>query len=447
MALARIPGKQIAQAPNGLDTANLNDSSVTAVKLGAIVGNGLTQGVGVGAPAVLANPTNATITVGVAGVSVRTDGAGGLVASANGLAVGAGDGVSVGATVAVDATVVRTAGTQTISGDKTFSANVTVPAIPTAATHATSKGYVDSVANGLDVKASVRLATAAALPANTRTANTLTASANGALTVDGVAVAANDRVLVKDEGTGANKGLYKVMATGSGVAPFVLDRAADADADAEVTSGLFTFVAEGTVNADSGWVLTTNDPITLNTTVLSFSQFSGAGQITAGAGLVKTGNTIDVVAANGSIVVNPDSIEVGYGAPSVNLSAATANSGGAAATAARSDHSHAITTGAPSALGAANAQGTAAALARADHVHVRDAHQQEYVTPTASQTAFPLAQAPVQAASLQMFLNGVLLRQGAGQDYTVSGATVTYGGSPAMQTTDLVTFCYVSQGA
>jgi hypothetical protein len=73
---------------------------------------------------------------------------------------------------------------------------------------------------------------------------------------------------------------------------------------------MFTFVAEGTVNADSGWVLTTNDTITLGTTGLTFTQFSGAGQVTAGAGLTKTGNTLDVVGTADRITVNADSIDI-----------------------------------------------------------------------------------------------------------------------------------------
>ena len=73
---------------------------------------------------------------------------------------------------------------------------------------------------------------------------------------------------------------------------------------------MFTFVAEGTVNADSGWVLSTNDTITLNTTDLTFVQFSGAGQITAGNGLTKTGNTIDAVGTVDRITVNADNIDI-----------------------------------------------------------------------------------------------------------------------------------------
>lgn len=152
---------------------------------------------------------------------------------------------------------------------------------PTAAQDAATKAYVDNFAQGIDVRASVRLATSSALPANTRTGNVLTASANTALTIDGVAVVVNDRVLVKDEVTGANNGIYTVTAVGSGVSAFALTRASDADTSAEVTSGMFTFAEEGTVNDNSGWLLTTNNPIVLNTTTLIFVQFSGAGQISA----------------------------------------------------------------------------------------------------------------------------------------------------------------------
>jgi hypothetical protein len=163
----------------------------------------------------------------------------------------------------------------------------------TAANDAATKGQIDAVSSGLDVKASVRVAT---------TAN-LTIAAPGA-NVDGVALVNGDRVLVKDQATGTENGLY--VFNGAAVP---MTRAADADTSAEVTSGLFTFVAEGTTQADSGWVLSTNDPIVLGTTALAFVQFSGAGQVISGAGLTKTGNTLDVGAGAG-ITVNADSIQV-----------------------------------------------------------------------------------------------------------------------------------------
>lgn len=184
---------------------------------------------------------------------------------------------------------------------------------PTLAQDAATKAYVDATATGLDIKQSVRVATTAALAANTAAGSgigkTLTANANGALSVDGVTVVVSDRILVKDESAGANNGIYTVTATGSAGAPFVLTRATDFDQNAEVTAGSFTFIEEGTNNADSGWTLLTNNPITVDTTSLAFAQFSGAGQITAGAGLTKTGNSIDVGAGNG-ISVAADSVAV-----------------------------------------------------------------------------------------------------------------------------------------
>lgn len=162
---------------------------------------------------------------------------------------------------------------------------------PVSAQDAATKAYVDASRSGLDVKQSVRAATTGNI------------TLSGTQTIDGVALIAGDRVLVKDQSTGSANGLY-VVAAGS------WSRSSDADTDAEVTSGMFTFVEEGTVHADSGWVLSTNNPIVVGSTALSFAQFSGAGQITAGAGLTKTGNTIDAVGTTNRILVNADSIDI-----------------------------------------------------------------------------------------------------------------------------------------
>lgn len=172
-------------------------------------------------------------------------------------------------------------------------------ASPTAGTDAANKDYVDAVATGLDWKNSARLATAAALPAYTPAGagvgKTLTANANGALTVDGVGVALNDRVLVKNEGAShADHGLYAVTQVGDGSNPWILTRATDADQNAEVTAGLAVFVTEGTTQADTGWVLITDDPITVDTTALAFSQFSSTVSYTFDQGLSNTSGSIKV---------------------------------------------------------------------------------------------------------------------------------------------------------
>lgn len=171
------------------------------------------------------------------------------------------------------------------SGD--FAANditankVTGLVAPTADTDAANKAYVDAARSGLDVKQSVRVAT---------TGSDISLSST-TTTVDGVTLSDGDRVLVKDQSTGSENGIYVVDTGGA------WSRATDADSSAEVTAGMFTFVAEGAANGDSGWVLSTNDAITLGTTALTFAKFSGAGQIVAGDGLSKSGtqsNQIDV---------------------------------------------------------------------------------------------------------------------------------------------------------
>ena len=174
-----------------------------------------------------------------------------------------------------------------------------------------NKSYVDAVANGLDVKASVRVATTTNLAGSYNNgAGTITASSNGAISVDGVSLSVDDRVLVKDQTTQTQNGFYKVTTVGSGSAAFVLTRTPDADAASELTGGAFSFVEEGTANADNGYVLTTNGTPTLGTTNITFEQFSGAGQISAGAGLTKTGNTIDAVGTSNRISVSANAIDI-----------------------------------------------------------------------------------------------------------------------------------------
>ena len=176
------------------------------------------------------------------------------------------------------------------------SQKITNLAAPTDDNDAATKAYVDAARAGLDVKQSVRAAT---------TANVDLSSAleNGDV-IDGVTLATGDRVLVKNQSTASQNGIYVVQASGAAV------RATDFDADAEVTPGAFAFVEEGTTNADTGWVLTTNGTITVGSTSLAFAQFSGAGNITAGDGLTKDGNTINAVGTVGRISVAADSIDI-----------------------------------------------------------------------------------------------------------------------------------------
>jgi len=184
-------------------------------------------------------------------------------------------------------------------------------ATPTADGDAANKSYVDGVVNGLDVKESCQLATTANLSATyDNGAGTLTADSNGALSIDGVTPSVDDRILVKDQSTATQNGIYKVTTVGDGSTAFVLTRSPDADTAAELTGGTFFFVEAGSANADNGYVATHNGTPTFGSTSITFSQFSGAGQISAGDALTKTGNQLDVAVDDSSIEVSSDALQV-----------------------------------------------------------------------------------------------------------------------------------------
>lgn len=161
---------------------------------------------------------------------------------------------------------------------------------PTSAQDAATKNYVDSVAQGLDVKASVRVATTANI------------TLSGTQTIDGVAAQVGNRVLVKNQTTQSQNGIY-IVASGAWT------RSEDADQFSELVSA-FVFVEEGSVNADTGFVCTVNSGGTLGSTAITWSQFSGAGTYQAGTGLTLDGNTFNVNGTTNRISVTSTAVDI-----------------------------------------------------------------------------------------------------------------------------------------
>ena len=172
-------------------------------------------------------------------------------------------------------------------------------ATPTDAAHIATKGYVDSARQGLDVKASVRVATTAAI--------NLSTDLQAGDVIDGVTLVAGDRVLVKNQGTASENGIYVAVASGAA------SRSSDANGTAdtgELTSGTFTFVEAGTVNFDSGFVISTDGTITVGTTGITWTQFSGAGSFDAGDGLSKNGTQVNVNVTSNRTAIVADAIDI-----------------------------------------------------------------------------------------------------------------------------------------
>ena len=180
----------------------------------------------------------------------------------------------------------------TMTGAIAMSTNkITGLGTPSADADAATKAYVDSVAQGIDAKASCRAATTANI------------TLSGAQTIDGVAVIAGERVLVKNQSSAADNGIYVAAAS-------TWSRAADANTWDELVAA-YTFIENGTDNGSNGYICTIAPGGTLGTTPVTWAQFSGAGQITAGTGMSKTGNTLNVnTASSARIVVGADDIDL-----------------------------------------------------------------------------------------------------------------------------------------
>lgn len=207
------------------------------------------------------------------------------------------------------------------------------PASSDPDTTAATKGYVDSVAQGLDVKQSCRVATTADI-GGTYVSGTqrITNGVFGALSVDGKALAVNDRILVRAQTTASQNGIYYVVTAGDAYTAWVIQRTTDFNSSAEASPGSFTFIEEGSTYADTGWVMTADSVVALDTTSLTWVQFSGAGSYSAGRGLVQSGTQFNFAQSTAYTVGD---LPYASGASTIGMLAAVATgnvliSGGAA---------------------------------------------------------------------------------------------------------------------
>lgn len=414
--------------------SRLIDASVTDAKLatistaGKILNSATTAASANTASAIVARDASGNFTAGTI-TATAFSGGGSSLTSLNATNLSSG----TLADARLSSNVVLLSGTQTLTGAKTFSGgitlsagNLTLFADPTSAMHAATKQYVDNALLGLDAKASVKAATTGNI------------TLSGTQTIDGVAVAAGDRVLVRAQTTTAQNGVY-VVAAGSWT------RAADFDGTpaAETTGAAYFFVEQGTLYADSGWVLLNDGSVTIGTDALNFTQFSGAGQITAGSALAKTGNQLDVQVDNSTIEIASNEIKLkasGITDTFISASAAIADTKLATiSTAGKVSNSATTATSAAtaSAIVARDANGRAKVANPSDPTDIATKQYvdtvtgggsvAENITPTGTingtNTAFTLPNTPI-ASSVKLYLSGLRMQQTT--HYSVSGSTITF---------------------
>jgi len=302
---------------------------------------------------------------------------------------------------------------------------------PVNPSDAVTKAYADAIGSNRDDKESVRLATVAALDAYTAAGSgegkTLTADAVGVLTIDGVAVALGDRVLVKDEAaSNIDHGLYTVTVLGDGATAWELTRSTDADEDAEFTNGLTVYVGEGT-QAGSNWTAITPDDIVVDTTAVQFGQTSGGGLYTAGNGLTLTGSDFSVNVDNSTVEITADILNV------KDLGITSAKLADNSVTVSKIDFGTGATQVSAGDIGFDGTntyQGAATNVM--DALEELEASVPSFIqvmneipTVTNGSAAVSLANTPI-ANTQAVFLNGMRQVPGAGNDYTIVGGNITF---------------------
>jgi len=313
---------------------------------------------------------------------------------------------------------IKADGTRAFTGDVSLGGHrLTSVSDPSLSSDAATKAYVDGLLQGFDWKQSVRVATTAA-------ATLSSAYANGQV-VDGVTLATGDRVLIKNQGTGTENGIYVVNTSGAPT------RAVDFDSSPDATSGVTVFVSEGTTNANSAWSISTNDPIVLGTSDVVFVQVGGGSLYSAGDGLALTGSAFSVDAANATVTVGVTGIQVGIDDTSLEVGAGGLRvRQGTAGQVYVADASGVLTpvtlSGDVSAVTSGGEVTLVSNVLKATNYVTRE-------TPTGAvngtNTGYTLAATPV-AGSESVFLNGILQDPGSGNDYTITTSSITFADAP-----------------
>lgn len=295
--------------------------------------------------------------------------------------------------------------------DVTFAAGqLLLTGTPTQDTHVVNKAYVDAYVNGLDFKSSVRVATTANI------------TLENEQTIDGVSVVAGDRVLVKDQSSGSQNGIYIVVDGGAWT------RATDADENTEVSAGMYTYVESGTANSGKAYVLSTTGAIVLGTTALTFQLFPAVVTISAGDGLTKVGDTLDVNYDDVTINLTGNDLQVkdgGINQHKINSSALgnglTGGSGTAIAVLADPTAANISITGTGAKLAVLSdnhffySDGT-------NMVSVNYTNFKKVLDSTDVSNEYVDVTTEIKAnsnAEVMVFLNGVLLEEGASADYEI----------------------------
>lgn len=313
---------------------------------------------------------------------------------------------------------VKADGTRAFTGDVSLGGNrITSLSDPSVSTDAATKAYVDALIQGFDWKQSVRAATTAPGVLGTSFAN--------GQEIDGVTLVTGDRILVKDQTNGSENGIYVVNATGAPT------RAEDANSSADMTAGVTVFISEGAIQGNSSWSITTDDPVDLGTTSIVFAQVAGGSLYSAGNGLILNGSSFNVAAADTSLTVNADNLQVRINDASLEVANGLRVKQGTAGQVYIANTDGVLT---PTTL-----SGEVASVTDSGNVTLSSnlLRASNYVTrenPTGdvdgTNTAFGLAATPV-PGSESVFLNGLLQEPGAGNDYTISGSAITFTFAPS----------------